>query len=425
VPSKDDLGTLVIGASQAGVQLVTTLRELGDTAPITLIGEESHRPYQRPPLSKAFLKGEVHSSELLFRSDGWWREKDIRLVIGSSVVALARDDRGGVATTADGTAYPFSRLALTTGASARRIPIPGAELDGVCYLRDADDSMRLASLIADAESIAVIGGGFIGLEVAAGARTLGKSVTVFEAAPRLVGRVVAEEMSAFYLEAHRRRGTTIILDARVAELVGDRGRVTAVRLEDGSEIAADVVLIGVGVIPRTDLAEQLGLEVANGIVVDRHAVASDGATVAAGDCAIMPNPYRRGVTAPVRLESVQNAVEQARTAAASLLGIAREYYTTPWFWSDQADLKLQIAGVSTGFDRTVMRGSPEDEKFSVLYYRRGRLIAGDSVNRPLDHIAIKQAIAKDLHIDPELASDDGVVLKTLICAPPIEIAEKA
>jgi 3-phenylpropionate/trans-cinnamate dioxygenase ferredoxin reductase subunit len=422
------MSTLIIGASQAGVQLATTMRELGDTAPITLVGEESHRPYQRPPLSKAFLKGEVQPSELLFRSDEWWRTHDVRLVLRQRITSVTRDARGGIAVAADGTSYPFERLALTTGASARRIPLDGSDLRGVTYLRDADDSIALAAMIIDARSVAVIGGGFIGLEVAAGARSLGKRVTVLEATPRLVGRVVSEDVSAFYLDAHRRRGSEVVLDAHVVRLRGDGpaadgGAVTGVELADGTLIEADVVLIGVGVIPRTELAEQLGLQTGTGgslgIVVDERAVTSDGVTVAAGDCTLMPNPYTRGSGLPLRLESVQNAVEQAKAAAATLVGLDSDYRMTPWFWSDQADLKLQIAGLSTGYDRTVVRGDLAGEKFSVLYYRDGRLIAGDSVNSPLDHIAIKQALHRDQDIDPDAAGDASVPLRSLVTDPPL------
>jgi 3-phenylpropionate/trans-cinnamate dioxygenase ferredoxin reductase subunit len=238
-------------------------------------------------------------------------------------------------------------------------------------------------------------------------------VTVLEAAPRLVGRVVSEETSAFYLDAHRRRGMSIILDARITRIATTGGRADGVELADGTIVPADVVLIGVGVVPRTALADKLGLSVENGIVVDERAVTSDGVTVAAGDCTIMPTPYRRGTMPTVRLESVHNAVEQAKVAAASLLGLPARYDSVPWFWSDQGDIKLQIAGLSTGYDDIVVRGDVAAESFSVLYYRDGLLIAADSINAPLDHLAVKNALKNGMTVDAARAADASVPLKQL------------
>lgn len=310
------------------------------------------------------------------------------------------------------------------------MPIEGTDYHGVHYLRDADDAITLGPALAGASAVAVIGGGFIGLEVAAVARGLGNAVTVLEAAPRLVGRVVAEETSAFYLDAHRRRGTDVVLDARIARIVGDdaavahgKGTVTGVELADGTVVPADLVVIGVGVVPRVELAEQLGLDVAGGIVVDGSCRTSDGRTVAAGDCALLPNPYALGVPGPVRIESVNNALEQAKVAAATLMGEDAVYTTVPWFWSDQADLKLQIAGLSTGYDQVVVRGEPLSEKFAVLYYRAGRLIAADCVNQPAEFLQIKRALAKGRTIEPAAAADTSVPLKQSItdAAPAVPV----
>lgn len=411
--------TLIVGACQAGVQLAAVLRERGDTEPIVLIGEENHRPYQRPPLSKGWIKGELAPDDVILRTREWFADRQIELVTGDRVVTIHRgDDGAGSATTEGGRVIPFTRLALTTGAAVRRLPLEGTDYEGVHYLRDADDAITLGPALAAASSVAVIGGGFIGLEVAAVARGLGKDVTVLEAAPRLVGRVVAEETSAFYLAAHRRRGTEVILDARISRIVGGdaavahgRGSVRGIELEDGRIVPADLVVIGIGVIPRVELAEQLGLEVSGGIVVDAAGRTSDGRTVAAGDCAIMPNPYPLGVGGSIRIESVNNALEQAKIAAATLLGEEAEYRTVPWFWSDQADLKLQIAGLSTGYDRVVVRGNPDAERFAVLYYRQGRLIAADCVNQPAEFLQIKQALTKGLTISPDAAADTSVPLK--------------
>ena len=407
-------GTLIIGACQAGVQLASSLREQGDTEPIVLVGEEPHAPYQRPPLSKAFLKGEATADSLTFRTHEFYAEHHIELVTRERIVAIERDATGGVATAESGRRFEFARLALTTGAVPRQIPFDGSELEGITYLRTATDAALLEQRLAGAHDVVVVGGGFIGLEVAAGARAAGNTVTVLEASPRLVGRAVSETTSAFYLAAHRRRGTRVILNAQVVRFLGEHDRVTAVELGSGDVIKADVVLIGVGVIARTELAEQLGLAVDNGIVVDASALCSDGLTVAAGDCANLPNPsLTPGGIERLRLESVQNAVEQAKVAAATLLGRPAEYSTVPWFWSDQADLKLQIAGLSGGHDQIVLRGDPDSEKFSVLYYRAGQLIAADCVNRPLDFIAVRAMLHSGQHLPSDRAADLSLPLKKL------------
>lgn len=409
--------TLIVGASQAGVQLAATLRELGDDRPIVLVGDEPHAPYQRPPLSKAYLTGEITSEELIFRTDEWYAQHDVEVVGGETVVAIERDPAGGgEAVCASGRRIPFARLALTTGASPRRLELPGIDLPGVHYLRSADDAAAIADCLASARSLVVIGGGFIGLEVAASARKRGLAVTVLEAAPRLVGRVVSEQTSAFYLDAHRRRGIDVVLDARIAAIEGVDA-VSGVRLDDGTVVPADVVLVGVGVVPRTELAEQLGLEVDGGIVVDSACRTSDPSIVAAGDCALMPNPYARGALPRVRLESVHNALEQAKVAAATLLGTPADYRTTPWFWSDQADLKLQIAGLSTGYDQTVLRGDPATERFSVLYYRDGELIAADCINQPLDFMAVRSVLARGATIPVDAAADVSLPLKKSVVEP--------
>jgi len=407
-------GTLIIGACQAGVQLASSLREQGDTEPIVLVGEEPHAPYQRPPLSKAFLKGEATADSLTFRTHEFYAEHHIELVTRERIVSIERDASGGVATAESGRRFEFARLALTTGAIPRQIPFEGSELEGVTYLRTATDAALLERALQHATDVVVVGGGFIGLEVAAGARASGKTVTVLEATPRLVGRAVSETTSEFYLAAHRRRGTRVVLNAKVVRFLGQHDRVTGVELGNGDIIAAGVVLIGVGVIARTELAEQLGLEVDNGIVVDASALCSDGVTVAAGDCTNLPNPsITQGGAVRLRLESVQNAVEQAKVAAATLLGVSANYSTVPWFWSDQADLKLQIAGLSDAHDEIIVRGEPDSEKFSVLYYRAGQLIAADCVNRPLDFIAVRSMLHSGQHLPREVASDVSVPLKKL------------
>ncbi|MEU6134629.1 FAD-dependent oxidoreductase [Nocardioides sp. NPDC047086] len=402
-------GTLIIGASQAGLQVATTLRELGDGSPITLIGSETHLPYQRPPLSKAYLAGKVGPEGLSFRGAEWYRENAIDLVLGEKVTGarLPAEDRPGVAVTSTGQRLEFDRLALTVGGRARRIRVPGHDLDGVCYLRHLDDAGELRRRLGSAQDVVVIGGGFIGLEAAAAARAAGKRVTVVDIADRLLARAVAPVVSDFYLDAHRRRGTHVMLGAGVEEILGSCGRVAGVRLASGQYLPADLVLVGVGLQPRTELAEQLGLAVDGGIVVGTDARTSHPAVVAAGDCTVTTHPARGSL----RLESVQNAVAQAKVAAATLVGVAPPDTGIPWFWSDQADLKLQVAGLNSGYDQVVVRGEPSSESFSALYYRAGQLISTDSVNAPRDYMAVRKILERGGNVSPAAAADRDVALK--------------
>lgn len=424
-----ETGLLIIGASQAGVQLAVSLRGTGFDEHITLLGEEDHRPYQRPALSKEFLQDKVDKENLIFRSQEYWDEHDIELVKGARIERIeksapgqgpdGRPDGSGVAIATDGTRYPFRRLALAVGARARRLEIEGAELDGVVYLRSADDALALKARLGDFQDAVVVGGGFIGLEAACSLHGMDKDVTVLEYGPRLVGRAVGEDTSEYFLQAHRGRGIDIRLDARMKRFVegtGERaGKVTGVELQDGTVVEAQLVLVGIGVVPNTELAEQMGLEVDNGIVVDRHAVASDGTTVAVGDVANMPNPLPSAPEGErIRLESVNNAIEHAKIAAYSLMGRQEEYAGIPWFWSNQADLKLQIAGLTLGYDSTVVRRDDAKGKFSVLYYRDGQVIAADCVNAPLDFMAVRNALGKGQNIPAEAAADPAVQLKSLV-----------
>lgn len=408
-------GTLIVGASQAGLQVAVSLRELGDTAPITLVGAEAHPPYQRPPLSKDYLTGTVEAESLALRSPAFYADQGIDVVCGERVAELSlRPDGsgGGGGRTDSGRELRFDRLALTTGAAPRRLDLPGADLDGVCYLRDLDDAHRFRVQLAGARRVVVVGGGFVGLEAAAVARTRGLDVTVIEVADRLIARAVAPVVSDFYKEAHERRGTRVLLGTGVVAFRGEGGRVTVAVLSDGTELPADVVMVGVGVVPRTELAEQLGLECDGGIVVDRYARTSEPRIVAAGDCTVLPHPVTG--EGRVRLESVNNAVTQAATAAATLMGTLEVTPNVPWFWSNQGDLRLQIAGLATGFDDYVVRGEPDSERFSVLYYRDGRLLAVDAVNSPGDYMAVRKALTMRQTIPPELAADASTPLKKLL-----------
>ncbi|AGF71539.1 NAD(P)/FAD-dependent oxidoreductase [Corynebacterium halotolerans] len=414
--SAAETGLLIIGASQAGVQLAISLRGLGFTEHITLLGEENHRPYQRPALSKEFLQDAVDKENLIFRSNEYWEEHDIELVKGKRIGRIEKNaDGSGTAHATDGGTYPFRRLALATGARARKLDLPGAELAGVRYLRSADDALALKAQLGEVTDVVVVGGGFIGLEAACSLHGMGRNATVLEYGPRLVGRAVGEETAEYFRRAHQSRGIDIRLNARMTRFVDDgTGRVAGVELEDGTVVPAQLVIVGIGVIPNTELAEQLGLTVDNGIVVDHHAVASDGTTVAVGDVANMPNPLPGAPEEErLRLESVNNAIEHAKVAAYSLVGQSEDYAGIPWFWSNQADLKLQIAGLTTGYDQTVVRRDDERKKFSVLYYRNGQIIAADCVNQPLDFMAVRSALGKGQNIPADQAADPTVQLKKI------------
>ena len=402
-------GVLIIGASQAGAQVAMSLRELGATCPVTLVGAEHHLPYQRPPLSKAFLSGKAEADTLLLRPADFYARQEIEVVTGEWIDSVSLDGAGGTATAASGRTFDFDRLAITVGGTPRRLPVPGADLANVFYLRDLSGATALRASLAEARRVVVVGGGFVGLEAAAVANALGKQVTVVEALDRLMARAVAPLVSEFYADAHRRRGVEILLGTGVVGMTGDT-TVSSVELSDGSSLPADVVLVGIGLIAHTELAEQLGLEVSGaGIVIDAHARTSRPEVVAAGDCTTL-----RAGDSLLRIESVANAIAQGRAAAASLAGVDGPLTAVPWFWSDQADLKLQIAGLSTGYDDVVLRGDPRGEAFSALYYRDGDLIAIDAINTPRDYMAVRRVLELGGSVPRHAAGDLGIELKSFL-----------
>ncbi len=418
----EERATLVVGAGQAGLELVTALRDLGDTGPIVLIGDEPVPPYDRTTLSKGYLAGAQQVPEIVFHPEAWFAEQGVELVLGDPVTRVERDHDGGRATTASGRVVEFGRLGLATGSVNRRLDLPGTDLAGVLDLRSIADADRLGAelerIATNGEPLVVIGGGFIGLEVAADARAKGIAVTVVEATDRLLGRIVSPQLSDFYLAAHRRRGTEVLLGSTATRVVGQAGRVKGVELADGHVLAASLVLVAVGAVARTELAEQLGLDIDGGVVVDEHALASDGVTVAVGDCTSLPNPYTRGTPGRLRLESAQHASDHARTAAATLVGHPAAYSSVPWFWSDQGELTLQICGLYADVDHTVVRGDPATEQFTLLHFRGGLLVASECVGRRQDHIAVKRGLEKGLTVDPDAAADPDVPLKRLLVPAP-------
>lgn len=407
---------VIVGAGLAGLTVAEALRAEGYAGPVTMIGDEPHAPYQRPPLSKAYLLGEIHEDQLVMRAPELLAKKNITLMTGVAAgnprgIGVTAIDRAAASVTlSDGAKLPYDGLALCTGSRLRPLPLAGADLAGVLGLRSLDDARAIAAALETARSVVVIGGGFIGLEVAAVARKKGKAVTVLEAAERLMARVVPPLISQFYFDLHTGHGVEIVLGAMVGELVGTGGRIAAVRTKDGREFAADLVIVGIGVIPNAELAQAAGIECNGGIVVDACSRTSDPAIVAAGDCTArrLPDGLFR------RLESVQNAVEQGKSAAAALLGREREFRAAPWFWSDQYDVKLQMIGLAAGHDEAVTRGDVAARKFSVFYYSAGRLIAMDSINQPADHMTARKLFEKGAFPTPAQAADAGFALGSLL-----------
>jgi 3-phenylpropionate/trans-cinnamate dioxygenase ferredoxin reductase subunit len=405
-------GVVIVGAGQAGFQVAASLRAEGFEGPVTLIGEEPGVPYQRPPLSKGFMSGKQAIEATALRPLAFYQSHRIELVTGDRVTEidpLARSVR-----LASGRSLPYGTLVLAVGARNRILPIKGADLDGVCYLRTDAEAVDIQQRLHHARDVVVVGGGFIGLELAAAARTLGKSVRVLELQPRLMPRVVSPILSDFYRDVHHAQGVQVSLSSGIAEIVGDHGKVSTVVLNEGSVCPADLVLVGIGVVPNVELAAGAGLPVSNGIVVDERLRTENENIYAIGDCADHPNPFADPLAGGrARIESVQNAGDQAKCVAAAIVGHAEDYRAVPWFWTDQFDIKLQMAGLSGGYSQVVMRGDPESRKFSVFYFRNERLAAIDSINRPGDHLAGRKLIGAGAPLTPEQAADPSVDLKAL------------
>jgi 3-phenylpropionate/trans-cinnamate dioxygenase ferredoxin reductase subunit len=405
-------GVVIVGAGQAGFQVAVSLRMEGYEGPIALIGDEPSLPYQRPPLSKGFMAGKQDIEGTALRPLAFYHSHRIDLVTGAKVTEIDRVGRS--VSLASGRGLPFEALVLAVGARNRTLPVKGAELDGICYLRTDAEAVDIQQRLERARDIVVIGGGFIGLELAAAACTLGKSVRVLEVQSRLMTRAVSPILSDFYCDLHTSQGVGISLGVALAEIVGHQGKVSEVVLSDGSVYPAELVLVGIGVVPNIELARDAGLSVSNGIVVDEHLRTEDVSMYAIGDCANHPNPFANPLAGGrVRIESVQNAVDQAKCIAATIVGRSEDYRAVPWFWTDQFDIKLQMAGLSGGCDQVVIRGEPESRKFSVFYFRDGRLAAVDSINRPGDHLAARKLIGTGTQIMPEQAADPSVDLKAL------------
>ena len=398
---------VIAGAGHAAGQVGVSLRQKGFDGNIVLVGEEAWLPYQRPPLSKKFLAGELPAERLYFKPADFYDDHEIDVRLETRITAVDRQQRFVV--TAAGEQIAYDTLVFATGSRVRHIRVPGSDLEGVHYLRSIDDVSRIRADLVTARNVVIIGAGYIGLEVAAVIRELAYNVSVIEMADRVMSRVVAPVVSDFYKAEHEARGVNLLLSTVLEAFEGD-ARVNAVKTSGRQSIPADLVIVGIGIAPNTEIAASAGLEVDNGIVVDTHCRTTDDNIYAVGDCTSHPNSiYRRRI----RLESVHNALEQAKTAAANICGETAEYSQVPWFWSDQYDLKLQIAGLSEGYDEVVVRGEPASRSFSSLYLHNGKLIACDAINAPRDFVQSKALIAARQEIAPERLADSGVQLKDL------------
>jgi 3-phenylpropionate/trans-cinnamate dioxygenase ferredoxin reductase subunit len=397
---------VIVGAGQAGVALAAKLRALGYADRLILIGDEKVPPYQRPPLSKKYVSGELDVERLLIRPRDWYAAEKIELRLEQRVTALSPRDHE--LTLSDGTRLRYRQLALTSGARPRNLPPEiGGALPGVVTIRGLADADAIIPQLRPDMRLVVVGGGYIGLEAAAVTAAKGIQVTVLEAAERILQRVAAAETSAYFRDLHARHGVIIREASGLDRMTAQDGRVAGVAMRDGSVLPADLVIVGIGVLPNDDLARDAGLLVENGITVDGCGRTSDPDIFAAGDCANFPWQGAR-----TRLESVQNAIEQAEHAAAAMLGAVEHYNPVPWFWSDQYDVKLQIAGLNRGYDQVVVRPGKRPGSQSVWYYRQGRLIAVDAMNDALAYAFGKKALESGKTIAPAQAADPAVDLRT-------------
>lgn len=396
---------VIVGAGQAGAQAVATLRAEGFSGTLTLVGDEPFAPYQRPPLSKAYLSGAMERERLFLKPDAFYAEARCELVVGTQIRSIGRARRS--AQLAQGHSLEYDKLLLATGTRPRRINVPGAELAGVHYLRGIADVDALRPAIVKDARLVVVGGGYIGLEVAAVAAKHGVQVTVLEALERVMARAVSPELSDFYARVHREAGVRIELNTAVEGFEG-RSKLEAVRA-GGITYPADTALVGIGVVPNDELARDAGLACEDGIVVDECARTSDPAIFAAGDC----TRHRSRDGTEVRLESVQNAIDQAKHAALAMVGKPLPYREVPWFWSDQYDLKLQIAGLARKGDTLVRRGDPVSRKFAVFHLRSGALAAVEAVNAAPEYIVGRKLIADGGHVDPGRLADTSILMKNI------------
>ena len=399
---------IIVGAGHGGFQVAASLRQAGYGDRICLVNDEAHLPYQRPPLSKAYIKGSAGLESLEFRPEQFYQEQKIELVSGR-VVSIHRPARK--VHLASGEQLDYGHLVLATGARNRLLDLPNANLPDVMYLRILDESEALRKIIPSKKRAVIIGAGFIGLEFAATARIKGLEVDVVELAPRVMARAVTAEVSDYFQQRHREAGIRIHLGVQATGIEATDGKVTGVSLSDGRHLPADLVVVGIGVLPNIELAAEAGLPVASGIIVDEYLLTADPNISAIGDCALFAS---RRFGGSLRMESVQNATDHARCVAARLTGDKKFYDGQPWFWSDQGDDKLQIAGLTTGYDQVVMRGKPEQKSFSAFCYHSGKLVGIESINRAGDHMFGRRLLGMDRSIAPDKAADESFDLKSAL-----------
>lgn len=401
---------IIVGASHAGAELALTLRKEGWKGPIIVIGDEKYLPYHRPPLSKNFLVTDQDVTDVLIRNAAFFEKFNISFRLETRVLDIDRLNKS--VTLSNGERLSYLKLALCTGSRVRKVTVPGCDLQGMHYLRNIDDVLAIKSAVKRNGRAIIVGGGYVGLELAASLKRLGMHVTVLEMEARVLKRVTAEEVSDFFTRIHTEEGVEIMCNKSVTGFIGKDGFVDRVECQDGTYYSADLVVIGIGILPNVELAEAAGLEVANGILVDDLACTSDPHIVSAGDCTNHPNQL---LDCRLRLESVPNALEQARTAASSLCGKHKPYASIPWFWSDQYNVKLQIVGLNKGYDEKIVRGDHTSGRdFVVFYLNKRKLISAECVNRPKEFLLMKQVMSKGLDINIARLGDDTVAVKDLV-----------
>lgn len=402
---------VIVGAGHAGAQAASLLRQRGFTGSVAMVGDEPELPYDRPPLSKEYLSGEKPFERLLLRPEEFWSNHNVEVLRGTRIVAV--DTQAHQLQTDSGKSIGYGSLIWAAGGSPRRLACAGHDLAGIHYVRTRADVDAMRAELDNVDTVVVIGGGYIGLEAAAVLSAQGKAVTVLEAQDRVLARVAGEPLSRFYEDAHRARGVTIQLNTYVEQIVGDAGRVTGVRLGDGSVLPAQMIVVGIGILPAVDPLAEAGVEIqAGGVMVDEFCRSSAADVFAIGDCAAHHNGFCAN-TGPIRLESVQNANDQAKVVADFLTGNPQPYNALPWFWSDQYDLKLQTVGLSAGHDQVIMRGDPASASFSVVYLKDGCVLALDSVNMVRDFVQGKALVKNRVAVDAAALADASVPLKSL------------
>jgi 3-phenylpropionate/trans-cinnamate dioxygenase ferredoxin reductase subunit len=405
----DHYDILIVGGGHAGANLAIGLRQRKFTGSIAIVGEEPELPYERPPLSKEYLAGDKPFERMLIRPAAFWQERDIAMLTGHRVTAVDPEERS--VTTATGVAIGYGELVWAAGGHARRLACMGGDLAGVHSVRSRADVDRLMGELATTRRVAVIGGGYIGLEAAAVLTKFGKMVTVFETQDRVLARVAGRELSRFYQEEHRAHGVEMRFDVMVDAIVGTDGRATGVRLADGEISPCDMVIVGIGIVPAVEPLLSAGAEGGNGVAVDEYCRTSLPHVHAIGDCALHANPFADNL--PIRLESVQNANDQATIVAKALTGTPEPYAAVPWFWSNQYDLKLQTVGLSAGHDAEVTRGDPASRSFSILYLKEGQVVALDCVNATRDYVQGRALVTGRSHVAPERLADTNIPLKEM------------